>query len=560
MGKRALGLLVLSCAIAGSVGAGTSGAACPIDNPDCGTGGGPITTTISKKLTIEMPTQGTATSDDGFINCGATCSKTYTYDHTCDEGDCTDSGIDTLTLSATGGPSGYSPRWLTCSPTSVDGTCTPSTLCGTTTCQLEMTSNYRARLSWVDTTNPSVGLSSPPSKAGPDTVFNATASDNSGTVSKVDFYVDGILRATDTSAPFQWVGPDLSPYADGSTHTLKVISQDGSGRLSSDLAGAPSATFMVDKSTGFTGVSNVPSLVSAPPTIGFTPPGDMASVVCRTKLATTQVGSTSGCSSPYSPQGVSGDGNYTVEIQGTDNVGNSATVTRTFTLDTTPPSLTISSPSDGDVKTPGFTPNITATDAHGPTVQCKLDSASYGSCGPQSGSPGTHTFWARATDGAGNVTVKSVHFSFASTGSGSQQKGDSGGGSNVGASISDAVLASKIVSDLGSAARKLAKQKQHSLAKKGKYSLSIHALMAGKFTASFTGAAGKASASRATKIATGSKQAKGAGGYKLTLKLTKAGKKLLRKGKRVKGSLTVSFTKAGGGKVSRHKTVTLKRR
>jgi hypothetical protein len=117
-----------------------------------------------------------------------------------------------------------------------------------------------------------------------------------------------------------------------------------------------------------------------------------------------------------------------------------------------------------------------------------------------------------------------------------------------------------LVSDLKADAKKLAKQKQKGLAKKGKYSFTAHSLLAGKFGLTLTGSAGKAKASRSTKIATASKTVSAPGTYKLTLKLTKAGKNLLRKGRRVKGKLTLSFTPQGRTKVSRNKSLTLKRR
>jgi hypothetical protein len=170
----------------------------------------------------------------------------------------------------------------------------------------------------------------------------------------------------------------------------------------------------------------------------------------------------------------------------------------------------------------------------------------------------------------GNSTEQSVNFSFADTGGSGQQPsggnqqpgGQQQGGTQqtVGQSISDAVIGDTLASDLKAGIKKLAKQKQKGLAKKGKYSFTAHAMTAGKFTLTFSGAAGKANAAKSTKIATASKTASGAGTYKLSLKLTKAGKKLLRKGKRVSGKLALGFTKQGGAKVSRSKSLTLKRR
>ncbi len=54
--------------------------------------------------------------------------------------------------------------------------------------------------------------------------------------------------------------------------------------------------------------------------------------------------------------------------------------------------------------------------------------------------------------------------------------------------------------------------------------------------------------------------AAGAGRYTLRLKLTKAGARLLRRGRRISGRLTMSFTTPSGSKLSSSRKVTMKRR
>ena len=83
-----------------------------------------------------------------------------------------------------------------------------------------------------DTTAPSVALTSPANGqtvAGSVTV-GATASDASG-IAKVDFYVNGVLTASDSTYPYSYLW-DTSKLADG-TYTLQARVMDGAGLVGS---------------------------------------------------------------------------------------------------------------------------------------------------------------------------------------------------------------------------------------------------------------------------------------------------------------------------------------
>ena len=79
-----------------------------------------------------------------------------------------------------------------------------------------------------DTTAPSVVLTSPANGSsvanGAAVTMNATASDNVG-VTKVEFYVDSVLKASDTSSPYSY---NWSASGTG-THTLSARAYDASG-------------------------------------------------------------------------------------------------------------------------------------------------------------------------------------------------------------------------------------------------------------------------------------------------------------------------------------------
>jgi hypothetical protein len=400
-----LPLFAIAALLALSGGGSASAFGCnPDTDPGCDPGTGIITTHPTVTLTVSGGSRGTITDDAGHISCGSgatDCTQSYSSTRTCDGEDCTTTG-PAVTLTASGGGAGYDPTWTGCD--SASGS----------TCSITMDSNHNVSLAWTDVANPTVALSNPASKAGPSTIFTATAADNSGVVSRVEFYVDGILRSTDTSAPFQYApANDLPLYTDGTQHTLKVIAQDGSGRVSSTLANAPSAGFTVDKSTGLTGVTTTPAYTQSAPTIAFTPPADVSTVVCRTKVGPTELGSASACTSPYTPQGITTDGLYSVEITVTDNVNNIATVTRTFTLDRGAPNLSVTSPANGDVVGGPFTPTVSGTDGFSSvTFDCKIDSGSFGSCASLAPSDGAHTVTVRASDLAGNTTQEQRSFTY----------------------------------------------------------------------------------------------------------------------------------------------------
>jgi hypothetical protein len=389
------GLAVLIVLAVGGAAGAAPAYACTIDDPsDCPT----YTVPHHNTLTVST-TRGTITSSPSGISCPSDCGEDYEYDDFCTDlpgkDECEPGEPVDVTLTASGGGLGFGPHWTGCD--SASGS----------TCDILMEGNQSVSVTWTDDADPTVGLSSssPSSKAGPSTVFTASANDNAG-VAKVDFYVDDVLKLSDTSAPYQFA-PDLSALGDGTTHTVKAISQDTSGRRSS----AASASFTVDKSTGPTGVSTPPAYTKTTPQITFSA-GD-ASVVCRTKFGGTVVGTTSSCTSPYTPQGVTTDGQYTVEIQGTDDVGNTATVTKTFTRDTGAPNLTVTKPENGDAIGGPFAPTLSADDGFStPTVDCKIDGGAFGSCSGLEPADGAHTLTVRASDAAGNTTEVTRSFTY----------------------------------------------------------------------------------------------------------------------------------------------------
>jgi hypothetical protein len=461
MGRLWLGVLLIAAAIA-ALTAGPATAACPIDNPDCDEG--PTPPTINT-LTVTAPSSGTITGSG--ISCPGDCSQFYSYDAETEE-------PPTITLTAASGPPGYTAAWFGCTPSGA-------------TCDVFMDQDRSVSLAWQDTTAPTVSLQTVPAKVGPANAgLASTATDNSGLVTRVQFLVDGVLITDDTFAPFAASLP-IGSYSHGSSHQARARAFDAAGNQSSLT---PAQSFTVDRQASV-GASTPAASVASAPAIDLTPDADVpaGNITCTTSKGATVTGVTSPCSSPYTAQ-TAGDGDYTVTIQVTDDVGNTATVTRTFTL-----------------------------------------------TAPSSGGDGGGT-----TGGGGGDT----------TGGDPTGGGAAGPGSDPAvAEPTLAALAGALKTDLNAAAKRLAKQRWSKLRRVGRFSFFVRSLAAGRITGAITSKGALAKASMT---------AGAAGRYKITLKLTKKGKRVLRRGKRLKVRLTIGFTGADGVKVSRSKRVTLKRR
>lgn len=87
----------------------------------------------------------------------------------------------------------------------------------------------------ADTTAPTTSITAPANGAtvSGTTLVTASASDNVG-VARVEFYVDGALRATDTSSPYEWSW-DTTADAGGS-HSLTSKAVDAAGNVGTSAA------------------------------------------------------------------------------------------------------------------------------------------------------------------------------------------------------------------------------------------------------------------------------------------------------------------------------------
>jgi hypothetical protein len=160
-----------------------------------------------------------------------------------------------------------------------------------------------------------------------------------------------------------------------------------------------------------------------PPALAITsgPPPSSNSTVATFEFASTDVpaplfmcaidsDALADCASPYSTLEL-GEGPHTFTVQARDAAGNTTTATYDWTIDTKPPTVTITSQPAATTSetTATFTFDVDETAA----AACSLDGSAFAACGsPVSYSdlaPGSHSFAVQAVDAAGNTGSPAVY-------------------------------------------------------------------------------------------------------------------------------------------------------
>ncbi len=260
----------------------------------------------------------------------------------------------------------------------------------------------------ADTTPPSLTITGGPSGTTNDPRPTFTFSAEAG--STVECSVDtgtasfGACSGATSHQP-------ASDLANGG-YTFRVRATDAAGNATTQTR-----SFSVDTSAPSLSITGGPTGATnnARPTFTFTA-GSGATLSCSIDTGTASFGSCSGASS-HQPASNLADGGYTFRVRATDGVGNSATQTRTFTVDTTAPSLTITGGPSGT--TSDVRPSFDFDAEAGSAVACSLDTgtANFGACSSATGhqpaadlANGSYTFRVRATDAAGNVATQTQSF------------------------------------------------------------------------------------------------------------------------------------------------------
>jgi hypothetical protein len=277
-----------------------------------------------------------------------------------------------------------------------------------------------------------VSIASPANGATVSGTINVTASasDNVG-VTSVQFRLDGAdAGPADTSAPYS-IPWNTTTAADG-THTISAVARDAAGN---SVTSAPVTVT----------VSNAPPADTSPPFVSITSPGGGATVsgtINVTASASDNVGvagvqfqldgANAGpelTTAPYSipwDTTTAADGTHTISAVARDAAGNRTTsapvivtVSNAPPADTTPPSVSITSPAGGATVSGTITVSASASDNVGVAgVQFQLDGVNAGpvlTTAPYSipwdtttASDGAHTLTAIAADAAGNQTTSAT--------------------------------------------------------------------------------------------------------------------------------------------------------
>jgi hypothetical protein len=386
----------------------------PTQDPECGGGGGPFTEFGSRTLTVNRNGAGHVGSSPSGIDCGTDCSAVASVSHECDDFDCGSwPPASTWTLTASGGPTGYSASW-SAPGCAVGPTCNVS-LGDESTGDDDVTVN----VSWVDTQKPTVNFNAVAAKFGPaQPSISASGTDNSGSVARYEWRIDNVLQAGQGSSL------SLIGFAHG-THTVAVRAFDAA----SNASDVKTTTVLVDRQVGVT-VGSLPAVTNAATVpLSFTTDADVVSRTCSVNGAAG-----TSCASGWSGvTAASADGTYAYTVRVTDDVGNLATSpARTVVVDRTSPTLAFTDgPTEGQqVVTRSVAFTFSHADANPGTTQCSLDGGAYADCAAGSAvalsdlANGQHTFAVRAVDAAGNERVISRVFAVQVTDGG----GSSGGG------------------------------------------------------------------------------------------------------------------------------------
>lgn len=280
----------------------------------------------------------------------------------------------------------------------------------------------------VDTTGPVVSITAPANNAtvslGGTTSITATASDAASSVTKVEFYVDGSLKSTDTtpSYSYSWNTAAVSQGA----HTIQVKAYDTFNNVSTD-----SVNVTVADQTGPTVSLGAPSagavVNGSSTTVSATASDNVGVAGVQFKLDGANLGTEDTTGPTYSTTWnttTATNGTHSLTAVARDAAGNTTTSTAvSVTVDNAAPSVSITSPIAGNVSGNTVAVSANASDNTGGSGIAKVEfyvdstlkstdtSSPYSfSWNTTTYSLGAHTLTAKAYDKApsANTTTSSA--------------------------------------------------------------------------------------------------------------------------------------------------------
>ncbi len=237
----------------------------------------------------------------------------------------------------------------------------------------------------IDTVPPTLAITSPP--PNPTNMTSGTIGFSAGDAVTVTCALDG-------AAPQSCTSPAAYSGLANGMHSFALSGTDAAGN-----AASTTVTWTIQTNPPVLVITGYPPAATNSRTATFTfTTGGASSVTCQ-----LDGGSMAACSSPWTYNNLP-DGSHSFVLHGTDPAGNSASATYTWTVDTVPPVVSITSGPTNPTATRSTTFAFTTNEG---TTTCGLDGAFSACSSPDTFTPadGTHTFAVRATDAAGNSTT-----------------------------------------------------------------------------------------------------------------------------------------------------------
>ena len=239
------------------------------------------------------------------------------------------------------------------------------------------------------------------------TVTGNPAAVTAQTTASVSFNLTGDAVATECKLDAGAWAACTSPFVTGTigegSHTVQIRQLDGAGNV-----GTPtSTTWIVDLAPP----TSAPVIASGPS--GFVTAGQSAFAFLgaagdETYQCRLDSGAWAACLAAYTTP-LLADGAHTLDVRLVDAAANvGPTASRTWTIDTTAPSTAPTMATAPSNPNSDSTPTFAFSGAGaGETYQCRTDAGAWVACTSPITLPvlgeGTHTFWVRVIDGAGNT-------------------------------------------------------------------------------------------------------------------------------------------------------------
>ncbi len=227
--------------------------------------------------------------------------------------------------------------------------------------------------------------------------------------SLVDVDVTPIIAITDAHLVSTSITLNGAPFVSGTAvsadgdYTLRASAADAAGNLSPEAV----VHFTIDKTAPLvtiTGVADGQVTAAAAVTPVFS-----ATDAHLSSLAGTLDGASFTSGSAVTSEGV-----HVLRVSAVDGASNSTVAIRTFTIDRTPPTITVTGVGNGLISADAVTPMVAFSDATLDTTSITLDGAAFVS-GTSVAAERDHELRATARDRAGNVANVTISFSIDQT-------------------------------------------------------------------------------------------------------------------------------------------------